>query len=188
MIDTGRVGVAAQRGADANEAVLAALKHLQQGMKALRQASKATQEVTGALADCHHDSEDRIDLAALKVFVRTHKVEIKKRVMDACPTLKHCPREGFNLEARKQFVEYIAANKKKSGEVAGDGDGESVSTPSKSDVSHMLVELNPSSPSASDRSRSSRKRNRPFFDPAAGERLRSPERFPLLAALFLKGT
>lgn len=184
MIDTGRVGVAAQRGADANEAVLAALKHLQQGMKALRQASKATQEVTSELADCSHDSEAGVDLAALKVFVRTHKHEIKKRVMEGCPGLKHCPREGFNLEARKMLLESIAAHKKMSGDV--DGVGDDVSSASTDDVTDMHVEPNLPSPSDSSSSRSSRKRNWPFFDPAAGERL--PERFPLLQALFLRGT
>ena len=173
MIDTGRVGVAAQHGAVANEAVLAALKHFQLGMKALRQASKATKEVTGALEDDGHDSEAGVDKADLKAFVKEHKLEIKKRVMEACPALKHCPREGFNLEARKMFLDSIAAKQT----MSVDSDGVSISNTD--DLANMDVGANHSSPSVS--SGSSRKRNLPF-DQDAGER------FPLLQALFLKGT
>jgi hypothetical protein len=168
LIDSGRVGVAAQHGAVANEAVLAALKHFQQGMKALRQASKATQEVTGALADNNQDSEVGIDKAALKAFVQEHKHEIKSRVMKACPALKHCPREGFNLEARKMYLESVAST----------ADG--VSTTSTVEVTaDMDVDAKNPSPSVS--SQGSRKRNWPS-DQSPGER------FPLLQALFLKGT
>ena len=166
MIDTGRVAVAGQHGAVANEAVSAALKHFMQGMKALRQASKATQAVSGALEDNRHDSEHEVDKAAFKAFAAKHKSEIKQRVMETCPNLRHCPREGFNIEAMKMFLE---SNVTKTSEDGFSGSGHS----------DMFVDVDQPSPSVS--SGSSRKRSLPFDKHAV-------LRFPLLQALFLKGT